>query len=131
MSMQDPISDMLTRVRNAQMAMKRMVTMPSSKTKLAIANVLQKAGYILAYEVSEDVKKPELTIELKYFQGKPVIEKIKRISRPGIRIYKSKNELPQVLAGLGIAVVSTSKGVMTAGEARQLGLGGEILCEVV
>jgi len=131
MSMQDPISDMLTRVRNAQMAMKRMVTMPSSKIKLAIANVLQKAGYISAYEVSEDAKKPELTIELKYFQGKPVIEKIKRVSRPGIRIYKSKNELPRVLAGLGIAVVSTSKGVMTAREARQLGLGGEILCEVV
>ncbi|MDA3977746.1 MULTISPECIES: 30S ribosomal protein S8 [Gallibacterium] len=129
MSMQDPIADMLTRIRNGQAANKIAINMPSSKLKVAIADVLAKEGYIESFKVIEGVK-PELEITLKYFQGKPVVESIQRVSRPGLRIYKRKDELPKVLGGLGIAVVSTSKGVMTDRAARQAGLGGEIICYV-
>lgn len=129
MSMQDPIADMLTRIRNGQSANKIAVNMPSSKLKVAIANVLAEEGYIESVKISEGVK-PELEITLKYFQGKPVVESIQRISRPGLRIYKRKGELPTVMGGLGIAVVSTSKGVMTDRAARKAGLGGEIICYV-
>ena len=129
MSMQDPIADMLTRIRNGQDADKVAISMPSSKLKVAIANVLADEGYIESVKVIEGVK-PELEITLKYFQGKPVVESIQRISRPGLRIYKRKDELPKVMGGLGIAVVSTSKGVMTDRAARQAGLGGEIICYV-
>ena len=127
--MQDPIADMLTRIRNGQTANKVAISMPSSKLKVAIANVLADEGYIESVKVIEGVK-PELEITLKYFQGKPVVESIQRISRPGLRIYKRKDELPKVMGGLGIAVVSTSKGVMTDRAARQAGLGGEIICYV-
>ncbi|WP_109078615.1 30S ribosomal protein S8 [Aggregatibacter kilianii] len=129
MSMQDPIADMLTRIRNGQAANKVAISMPSSKLKVAIANVLANEGYIESVKVVEGVK-PELEITLKYFQGKPVVESIQRVSRPGLRIYKRKDELPKVMGGLGIAVVSTSKGVMTDRAARQAGLGGEIICYV-
>ena len=129
MSMQDPIADMLTRIRNGQAANKVAINMPSSKLKVAIANVLADEGYIESVKVVEGVK-PELEITLKYFQGKPVVESIQRISRPGLRIYKRKDELPKVMGGLGIAIVSTSKGVMTDRAARQAGLGGEIICYV-
>ncbi|RDE87116.1 30S ribosomal protein S8 [Aggregatibacter kilianii] len=129
MSMQDPIADMLTRIRNGQAANKVAISMPSSKLKVAIANVLADEGYIESVKVVEGVK-PELEITLKYFQGKPVVESIQRISRPGLRIYKRKDELPKVMGGLGIAIVSTSKGVMTDRAARQAGLGGEIICYV-
>ena len=129
MSMQDPIADMLTRIRNGQAANKVAISMPSSKLKVAIANVLASEGYIESVKVVEGVK-PELEITLKYFQGKPVVESIQRISCPGLRIYKRKDELPKVMGGLGIAVVSTSKGVMTDRAARQAGLGGEIICYV-
>ena len=129
MSMHDPISDMLTRIRNGQAANKVAISMPSSKLKVAIANVLADEGYIESVKVIEGVK-PELEITLKYFQNKPVVESIQRVSRPGLRIYKRKDELPKVMGGLGIAVVSTSKGVMTDRAARQAGLGGEIICYV-
>ena len=129
MSMQDPIADMLTRIRNGQAANKVAISMPSSKLKVAIANVLASEGYIESVKVVEGVK-PELEIKLKYFQNKPVVESIQRVSRPGLRIYKRKDELPKVMGGLGIAVVSTSKGVMTDRAARQAGLGGEIICYV-
>ncbi|MFY1026944.1 30S ribosomal protein S8 [Actinobacillus seminis] len=129
MSMQDPIADMLTRIRNGQAANKVAISMPSSKLKVAIANVLAAEGYIESVKVSEGVK-PELEITLKYFQGKPVVESIQRVSRPGLRIYKRKDELPKVMGGLGVAIVSTSKGVMTDRAARQAGLGGEIICYV-
>lgn len=129
MSMQDPIADMLTRIRNGQAANKVAVSMPSSKLKVAIANVLAEEGYIESVKVLDGVK-PELEITLKYFQGKPVVESIQRVSRPGLRIYKRKDELPKVMGGLGVAVVSTSKGVMTDRKARQAGLGGEIICYV-
>ncbi|WP_314283480.1 MULTISPECIES: 30S ribosomal protein S8 [Haemophilus] len=129
MSMQDPIADMLTRIRNGQAANKVAINMPSSKLKVAIANVLAAEGYIESVKVLEGAK-PELEITLKYFQGKPVVESIQRVSRPGLRIYKRKDELPKVMGGLGIAVVSTSKGVMTDRAARQAGLGGEIICYV-
>ena len=129
MSMQDPIADMLTRIRNGQAASKIAVNMPSSKLKVAIANVLAEEGYIESVKISEGAK-PELEITLKYFQGKPVVESIQRISRPSLRIYKRKDELPSVMGGLGIAVISTSKGVMTDRAARKAGLGGEIFCYV-
>ncbi len=129
MSMQDPIADMLTRIRNGQAANKVAISMPSSKLKVAIANVLAEEGYIESVKVLDSVK-PELEITLKYFQGKPVVESIQRVSRPGLRIYKRKDELPKVMGGLGVAVVSTSKGVMTDRAARQAGLGGEIICYV-
>jgi small subunit ribosomal protein S8 len=130
MSLQDPISDMLTRVRNAQKASKVKVVMPSSRQKVNIATVLKNEGYITDFNVSDDAKK-ELTIELKYYQGEPVIESIKRISRPGLRIFKSKDELPSINGGLGIAIISTSGGLMTEKQARAAGHGGEVLCTVV
>ncbi len=129
MSMQDPIADMLTRIRNGQAANKVAINMPSSKLKVAIANVLAKEGFIESVKVLEG-QKPELEITLKYFQGKPVVESIQRVSRPGLRIYKRKDELPRVMGGLGIAVISTSKGVMTDRAAREAGLGGEVICYV-
>ena len=127
--MTDPIADMLTRVRNAQAASKVDVTMPSSKLKNAIAKVLQDEGYIAGFS-SDGAAKPSLTITLKYHEGRPVIDEIKRVSRPGLRIYKNKNELPKILNGLGVAIVSTSAGVMSDREARASGRGGEILCTV-
>lgn len=130
MSLQDPVSDMLTRIRNAQNATKVNVKMPSSTQKVNITKVLKDEGYINDFSVSGDAKK-ELTIELKYFQGKPVIEQIKRVSRPGLRIFKSKDELPSVNGGLGIAIISTSKGMMTEKQARTSGNGGEVICTVI
>jgi small subunit ribosomal protein S8 len=130
MSLQDPIADMLTRVRNAQKANKLSVTMPSSSQKVNIATVLKDEGYISSFKVSDDLKK-ELTIELKYYQGKPVIESIKRVSRPGLRIFRSKDDLPSINGGLGIAIISTSGGLMTEKQARAAGHGGEIICSVV
>ena len=129
MSMQDPLADMMTRIRNGQMAKKVEVQMPSSKMKVAIAKVLQDEGYVKGVSVEGDTK-PVLTIELKYFEGKPVIESIKRVSRPGLRIYKPGDELPKVMGGLGVAIVSTNKGVMTDRAARAAGVGGEVLCYV-
>ena len=130
MSMSDPIADMLTRIRNAQARSKTSVTMPSSKQKKAIAALLKDEGYITDFQISENGGKPELQIDLKYFQGVPVIELLKRISRPGLRIYKSKNELPSVRAGLGVAIISTSKGVMSDRAARKAGHGGEVIAYV-
>lgn len=130
MSMQDPISDMLTRIRNAQSIMKSAVEMPASKVKQAIAEVLKNEGFIADYSAVEGATHPTMKIDLKYFNGKPVIEMLKRISKPSLRIYKNKDELPRVKDGLGVAVVSTSKGVMTAKQARRLGEGGEILLYV-
>lgn len=130
MSMSDPIADMLTRIRNGQSARLPSVSMPASKAKSAIAEVLKSEGYVADYETGEVESKPTLTVTLKYFDGKPVIDTIKRVSKPGLRIYKSAGEIPQVLGGLGIAVVSTSKGVMTGVQAKALGEGGEILCAV-
>jgi len=129
MSMQDTLADMFTRIRNGHMAEKKAVSLPSSKQKLAVAKVLKEEGYIADYSVEGDVK-PVLTIDLKYFEGKPVIEEIKRVSRPSLRIYKSAGELPKVADGLGIAIISTSKGVMTDRAARQAGVGGEVVCTV-
>ena len=126
MSMQDPIADMFTRIRNGQMASKVSVAMPSSKQRIAIANLLVEEGYVQNVEVSGDVK-PVLEITLKYFEGKKVIESIERVSRPGLRIYKKKDELPKVMGGLGVAIVSTSKGLMTDRAARKAGMGGEII----
>lgn len=130
MSMQDPLSDMLTRIRNAQMAGKTTVEMPGSKLKAAVANVLKEEGYISDFNASSESGKPRLSIELKYFQGKPVIAEIDRISRPGLRSYAAKDELPSVRGGLGVAIVSTSRGVMTDRAARAAGVGGEVLCTV-
>jgi len=124
--MQDPIADMFTRVRNGQMASKVSVIMPSSKVRVAIASVLKEEGYVTDFAVSGDVK-PVLEVTLKYFEGKKVIESIERVSRPGLRIYKKKDELPKVMGGLGVAIVSTSKGVMTDRAARKAGMGGEII----
>jgi small subunit ribosomal protein S8 len=128
--MTDPISDMLTRVRNALAAGKVSVSMPSSKQKQAIAGVLKDEGYIGNFSVETQDNKAVLTIELKYYEGKPVIASIKRVSRPGLRVYKGGGELPSVMNGLGVAIVSTSKGVMTDRAARKLGEGGEVLCYV-
>lgn len=130
MSMQDPIADMLTRIRNAQSAGKKSVSMPSAKLKLAIAKVLKAEGYISDYSVATEAGHSALTLDLKYFEGKKVIERIERVSRPGLRIYRKAAELPKVLNGLGIAIVSTSKGVMTDRAARTAGEGGEVLCYV-
>ena len=127
--MTDPIADMLTRIRNAQSAGKVDVTMPSSKAKLAIAGVMKEEGYITDYTVSSDAK-PNMTVTLKYYQGSPVIDEMKRVSRPGLRIYKNKDELPKVLNGLGIAIISTSAGVMTDKKARSEGRGGEVICTI-
>lgn len=129
MSMQDPLADMLTRIRNAQMAEKTVVSMPSSKLKAAVAKVLKDEGYIADFQVSGDVKQ-QLSIELKYFEGKPVIEELKRVSRPGLRSYKGVEQLPKVRGGLGVSIVSTNKGVMTDRAARAAGVGGEVLCTV-
>jgi small subunit ribosomal protein S8 len=128
--MSDPIADMLTRIRNAQGVQKTTVVMPSSKVKVAIANVLKDEGYIEDYVVSQADGKSELKIGLKYYAGRPVIERLERISRPGLRIYKGKDDIPQVMNGLGVAIVSTPKGVMTDRKARATGVGGEVICYV-
>jgi len=128
--MQDPLSDMLTRIRNAQMAGKKTVEMPGSKLKAAVAKVLQDEGYVAGFNASDDSGKPRLSIELKYFKGKPVIAEIDRVSRPGLRSYAAKDELPSVRGGLGVAIVSTSRGVMSDRAARAAGVGGEVLCTV-
>jgi small subunit ribosomal protein S8 len=130
MSMSDPIADMLTRIRNAQGVEKTEVVMPASKVKVAIAGVLKEEGYIDGFEVRANNGKPELAIGLKYYAGRPVIERLERVSRPGLRIYKGRNDLPQVMNGLGVAIVSTSRGVMTDRKARTQGVGGEVLCYV-
>ena len=129
MSMQDTLADMFTRIRNAQMAEKKSVTMPSSKMKLSVLEVLKAEGFVEGFATVGDVK-PEVTVELKYFEGKPVIEEIKRASRPGLRQYKGTEELPSVRNGLGVAIVSTSQGVMTDRAARTAGIGGEVICTV-
>ena len=130
MSMSDPIADMLTRIRNAQQVDKVTVAMPSSKLKVAIAAVLADEGYIDGLQVKGDQAKPELEITLKYYAGRPVIERIERVSKPGLRIYKGRSNIPQVMNGLGVAIVSTSRGVMTDRKARANGVGGEVLCYV-
>ena len=130
MSMSDPIADMLTRIRNGQSADKVSVSMPASKFKESIANVLKEEGYVQDWRVEGDGSKKQLVIDLKYYMGSPVIDKIKKVSRPGLRIYKSVEELPQVIGGLGIAIISTSKGVMTDRAARENGHGGEVICTV-
>ncbi len=130
MSMQDPISDMLTRLRNAQMAGKKHVDMPGSKLKAAVAKVLEEEGYIAAHNLDSSSGKPRLAIELKYYEGKPVIAEIARVSKPSLRRYAGKGELPSVRGGLGVAIVSTSRGVMTDRAARAAGVGGEVLCTV-
>jgi len=127
MSMSDPTADMFTRIRNAQRVDKQTVSMPSSRLKVAIAAVLKDEGYIDSYQVSGSDGKPQLELQLKYYAGRPVIERLERVSRPGLRIYKGKHDLPQVLNGLGVAIVTTSKGVMTDRRARQTGLGGEVI----
>jgi len=129
MTMQDPIADLLTRVRNAQMAGHVVVKMPNSKGKRAILDVLQSEGFILGYSVSDEVKS-SISVDLKYHNGSPVIEEISRVSRPGLRIYKESNDIPKVRGGLGVAIVSTNKGVMTDKNARSQGIGGEVLCTV-
>ncbi|SNX61420.1 SSU ribosomal protein S8P [Nitrosomonas ureae] len=131
MSMSDPIADMLTRIRNAQLAKKESVIMPNSRIKKAIANVLKDEGYIENYNILEEGIKINLEVKLKYYSGDSVIEKISRVSKPGLRIYKSSKNLPNIMNGLGIAIMSTSKGVMTQRKARMLGVGGELLCYVV
>ena len=130
MSMSDPIADMLTRIRNAQSVDKASVSMPSSKLKVAIAQVLKDEGYIDGFAVKTEGAKSELEIALKYYAGRPVIERIERVSRPGLRIYKGRDAIPQVMNGLGVAIVTTPKGVMTDRKARQSGVGGEVLCYV-
>ena len=129
MSMQDTLADMLTRIRNGHMAEKSAVTMPASKLKASVAAVLKEEGYIADFAV-ESEGKPVMTVELKYFEGKPVIESIQRVSRPSLRVYKGANELPKVSGGLGVAIISTSKGVMTDRAARAAGIGGEVICTV-
>lgn len=130
MSMTDPIADMLTRIRNGQGARKVSVSMPASKAKEAVAKVLQDEGYILGFATDGEGAEKELTVELKYFEGTPVIESIQRSSKPGLRVYRGKDELPKVLGGLGVAIVSTSAGVMSDRQAREKGIGGEVICVV-
>jgi small subunit ribosomal protein S8 len=130
MSMSDPIADMLTRIRNAQMVEKVSVVMPSSKVKVAIAQVLKDEGYIEDFAVKADGAKAELNIALKYYAGRPVIERLERVSKPGLRVYRGRNDIPQVMNGLGVAIVSTPKGVMTDRKARANGVGGEVICYV-
>jgi len=130
MSMSDPIADMLTRIRNAQLVEKPTVSMPSSKLKIAIAKVLKDEGYIDGFAIRGEESKPELQIALKYYAGRPVIEHIERVSRPGLRIYRGRHDIPNVKNGLGVAIVTTPKGVMTDRRARQAGIGGEVLCYV-
>ena len=127
MSMSDPIADLLTRIRNAQMVAKQTVSVPSSKVKVAIAQVLKDEGYIDGFEVKSDGAKSELLIALKYYAGRPVIERIERVSRPGLRVYKGRDAIPQVMNGLGVAIVTTPKGVMTDRHARATGVGGEVI----
>lgn len=130
MSMSDPISDMLTRIRNAQAGEKQLVAMPASKVKAAIAQVLKDEGYIEDFRVQAEGAKATLEIALKYYAGRPVIERIERVSKPGLRVYRGTKEIPQVMNGLGVAIVSTSRGVMTDRKARSSGIGGEVLCIV-
>ncbi|AEA59012.1 MULTISPECIES: 30S ribosomal protein S8 [Burkholderia] len=130
MSMSDPIADMLTRIRNAQMVEKVSVAMPSSKVKIAIAQVLKDEGYIDDFAVKTEGAKAELNIALKYYAGRPVIERLERVSKPGLRVYRGRNDIPQVMNGLGVAIVSTPKGVMTDRKARATGVGGEVICYV-
>ena len=130
MSMSDPIADMLTRIRNAQMVEKTSVQVPSSKVKVASAQVLKDEGYIDGFQVKNDDGRPQLEIALKYYAGRPVIERIERVSRPGLRVYKGSNAIPQVMNGLGVAIVTTPQGVMTDRKARATGVGGEVLCYV-
>ena len=130
MSMSDPIADMFTRIRNAQRVDKQTVAMPSSKLKVAIATVLKDEGYIDGFQVKTEAGKSELEIALKYYAGRPVIERIERVSRPGLRIYKGRHDIPQVMNGLGVAIVTTPQGVMTDRKARAAGIGGEVLCYV-
>jgi len=130
MSMSDPIADMLTRIRNAQSVDKAVVSMPSSKIKVAIAQVLKDEGYIDGFSVRDDGGKSQLEIALKYYAGRPVIERIERVSRPGLRVYRGREAIPSVMNGLGVAIVTTPKGVMTDRKARQTGVGGEVLCYV-
>ena len=130
MSMQDPLSDMLTRIRNAQMAGKTRVEMPGSKLKVAVAQVLKDEGYVESFNATNDDGKPRLAIDLKYYLGKPVIAEIDRASRPGLRKYSGSSELPSVRAGLGVAIISTSQGVMSDRAARAAGIGGEVICTV-
>lgn len=130
MSMQDPISDMLTRIANAQRVSHKTVSMPSSKIKIEIARVLQEEGYIIEYDVSDDKTKPQLTLTLKRYQSRPVIEKLKRVSRPGLRIYRGHKDIPKIGGGYGVAIVSTSRGVMSDRAARKLKVGGEVLLTV-
>jgi small subunit ribosomal protein S8 len=130
MSMSDPIADMLTRIRNAQMVEKTAVSMPSSKLKVAIAQVLKDEGYIEEFKIGGEAAKPVLDIALKYHAGRPVIERIERVSKPGLRIYRQSDAIPRVMDGLGVAILSTSKGVITDRKARALGVGGEVLCVV-
>ena len=130
MSMSDPIADMLTRIRNAQEVEKAVVAMPASKLKVAIAQVLKDEGYIDGFAVKSDAGKPQLEIALKYYAGRPVIERLERVSRPGLRVYRGRHDIPQVRNGLGVAIVTTPKGVMTDRKARATGIGGEVLCYV-
>lgn len=130
MSMSDPIADMLTRIRNAQMVEKVSVAMPSSKVKVAIAQVLKDEGYIDDFAVKAEGAKSELNIALKYYAGRPVIERLERVSKPGLRVYRGRNDIPHVMNGLGVAIVSTPKGVMTDRKARATGVGGEVICYV-
>ena len=130
MSMTDPIADMLTRIRNGQRANKVRVTMPSSTVKISVAKVLKDEGYIADFSTEDEGVKSDLTVELKYFEGAPVIETIQRVSKPGLRIYRGKEDMPKVLGGLGVAIVSTSAGVMSDRQAREKGIGGEVLCVV-
>jgi small subunit ribosomal protein S8 len=130
MSMSDPIADMLTRIRNAQRVEKTEVAMPASKLKAAIAQVLKDEGYIEGFNVDANAGKPELRIGLKYYAGRPVIERLERVSRPGLRVYKGRDAIPQVMNGLGVAIVSTPRGVMTDRKARAAGVGGEVICYV-
>ena len=130
MSMSDPIADMLTRIRNAQLVEKPAVTMPSSKLKAAIAQVLKDEGYIEDFQVRSDAGKSILEVRLKYYAGRPVIERIERVSRPGLRVYRGRDAIPDVMNGLGVAIVTTPRGVMTDRKARQTGVGGEVLCVV-
>ena len=130
MSMSDPIADMLTRIRNAQVVQKVSVTMPSSKVKVAIAAVMRDEGYIESFNIEDVDGKHQLKVDLKYYAGRPVIERLERVSRPGLRVYKGKNGIPQVMNGLGVAIVSTPQGVMTDRKARATGIGGEVICYV-
>ena len=130
MSFTDPIADMLTRIRNAQAVQKPGVTMPSSKLKVAIANVLKDEGYIDSFEIAGNAAKPVLNITLKYYAGRPVIERIERVSKPGLRIYKGRHDIPQVMNGLGVAIISTPQGLMSDRKARANGVGGEVICYV-